>query len=417
MKLLATVVATALANPGSQPDYKETTFAVAGQPERRYVMHWEMHTNWQESVDYCKGQGMQLVEFESQEMYDKVWAWLGDGPYWGDNGLEPGYWVGYKEKNGVVKPASKRDFTAYTAWWDGEPNDTLNPGQNSGPGNEQCVRMRKKDGEGANTMNDAPCNFTWADKKNNSIFMSFICQDTYEFPEDPEDPEDPGKAPLCPSEFLDDGSEDDGCYVQNLEWYANMPDDIICTMKNKACLNVSCSAGGIYAELRHDLFHENLKHPGRFTDQLELGQAVLTFGGQEVKPDGDCPYSISDDGEFVILDWSYDKCNVKPELTHSDSCKDDGDNAIQYKVSVKSFGNDRDSSNVIEFYVDTTVDASCTYCNSFDVEADGFWVNQEDVSAASNALGSLEEFFDCSLYADAARQDKVKVGGKKLNNK
>ena len=45
------------------------------------------------------------------------------------------------------------------------------------------------------------------------------------------------------------------------------------------------------------------------------------------------------------------------------------------------------------------------------VENDGFWVNQEDVSAASNALGSLEELFDCSLYADAARQDKVKVGG------
>jgi hypothetical protein len=409
MKLLATVVATAMASPGSQPDYKETTFAVAGQPARRYVMHWEMHTNWQQSVDHCKAAGMQLVEFESQEMYDKVWEWLGDGPYadGANPQLEPGYWIGYKEKNGVVKPASGRDFEAYTAWWSGEPNDTLNPGQNDNkPGNEACVRMRKKDGE-TGTMNDAPCNFTWAGPKNDSIYMSFICQDTYEFPDPTDPPTEPGEAPLCPSEFLDDGSENDGCYVQNLEWYANMPDDIICTMKNDACLNVSCSAGGIYAELRHDLFHENLKHPGRFTDQLELGQAVLTFGGQEVTADGPCPYKISADGEFVILDWSYDECDVKPELAHSDSCDGDGNNAIQYKVSVKSFGNDRDSSNVIEFYVDTTVDASCTYCNSIVIDADGFWVNQEDVSAVAKAAGDFESIFNCNLYADAARQDKI----------
>lgn len=408
MKLLATVVATAMASPGSHPNYKETTFAVAGQPARKYVMHWEMHYNWNEAVDYCKAQGMQLVEFESQEMYDKVWDWLGYGPYeeGGDN-LEPGYWIGYKEKNAVVKPASKRDFEAYTAWWDGEPNDKLNPGLNPNvPGNEQCVRMRRKEGE-TGTMNDAPCNFTWAGPKNDSIYMSFICQDTYEFPDEPEEPGSGGDAPLCPSEFANDGSENDGCYVQNVDWYAGIPEDIVCTMKNEACLNVSCSAGGIYAELRHDLFHENLKHPGRFTDQLQLGQAVLTFGGQEVSANGPCSYSISDDGEFVVLDWSYDECDVKPELAHSDSCDGEGDNAIKYKVSVKSFGNDRDSSDVIEFYVDTTVDASCTYCNSIIIDADGFWVNQEDVSAATNDMGDFVSIFNCNLYADAARQDKI----------
>ena len=396
MKLLATIAATAMASPGSQPDYKETTFAVANQPARRYVMHWEMHTNWQESVDYCLDQGMQLVEFESEEMYTKVWDWLGSDS-------DVGYWIGYKEKDEVIKPASKRDFSPHVAWWSTEPNDNLNPGQDSTkPGNEQCVRMRIKDGE-TGTMNDAPCNFTWVGPKNSSIYMSFICQDTYTFPPPPTPT--PGDAPLCPSEF--NGGADSGCYVQNLDWFAGMADDIVCTMENNACMDVSCSAGGIYAKLRHDLFHENLKHAGRFTDQLAAGQAMLTFGGQEVQPTGDCSYTISADGEFIILDWHYDNCEVKPELVHSASCDGQGNNAIQYKVSVQAYGNDRDSSNVIEFYVDTTVDASCSYCNSFEIDAEGFWVNQEDVAMATNAIGDLSSLFNCNLYADAARQDKV----------
>lgn len=399
-----------MASQGSVPNFKETTFAVANQPARKYVMHSEMHTNWQESVDYCKGEGMQLLEFESEEMYNKVWEWLGDDvSSLGEGEFVPGYWIGYKERNNgqTINPASKRDFEPYTNWWTGEPNDKLNPGQNKeDPGNEQCVRMRKKAGE-TGTMNDAPCNFTWAGNKNDSVYMSFICQDTYDFGGGGGSG-DGGEAPLCPSEFF--GAASDGCYVQNMPWTAHMTEDIICTMENDACLNVSCSAGGIYAKLRHDLFHENLKHPGRFTDQLALGQAVLTFGGQEVHPVGDgvlCPYTISADGEFIILDWPYDICEVQPELATSDKCGEDANNAIQYKVSVKSYGNDRDSSDMIEFYVDTTVDVSCTYCNSFSIKGDGFWINQEDVSMTQNAVGKLDSLFNCNLYADSARQSKI----------
>merc|ERR1712086_1109664 len=118
-------------------------------------------------------------------------------------------------------------------------------------------------------------------------------------------------------------------------------------------------------------------------------------------------HQVMETQKFIILDWHYDNCEVKPELVHSASCDGQGNNAIQYKVSVQAYGNDRDSSNVIEFYVDTTVDASCSYCNSFEIDAEGFWVNQEDVAMATNAIGDLSSLFNCNLYADAARQDKI----------
>merc|ERR550532_222889 len=62
---------------------------------------------------------------------------------------------------------------------------------------------------------------------------------------------------------------------------------------------------------------------------------------------------------------------------------------------------------MIEFYVDTTVDVSCTYCNSFSIKGDGFWINQEDVEMTQNAVGKLDSLFNCNLYADSARKNKI----------
>merc|ERR1712157_648425 len=152
-----------------------------------------------------------------------------------------------------------------------------------------------------------------------------------------------GKDDLCPSTT---------CYTQSPSvWTPGA--EVTCEMTNADCLAVSCSASGIDA----------------------------TFNA---------------DG--VNINWNYAACGVQPSMN--------ADEQIEYSVSCSSPGN-APGYETIEFYVDTSVSASCTYNPYVNVDADGFWVNQEDVDAAGEASGSLKECFDCNFYADAARENKI----------
>merc|ERR1712115_85255 len=53
------------------------------------------------------------------------------------------------------------------------------------------------------------------------------------------------------------------------------------------------------------------------------------------------------------------------------------------------------------------VEASCAYNSKVVVNADGFWVNQEDVDAAGSAMGKLDETFNCKFYDDEARSNQI----------
>ena len=86
---------------------------------------------------------------------------------------------------------------------------------------------------------------------------------------------------------------------------------------------------------------------------------------------------------------------------------------IVYSVSIISPGN-APGIPTIEFYVDTTVEASCKYNSTVVMNADGFWINQEDVEAARENQGDLRETMDCKFYADF--EYKNQIGGNNLVN-
>jgi len=254
-------------------------------------------------------------------------------------------------------------------------------------------------------MNDAQCDNTWADAKKKNRNMSFICQTPKD--QDRIYPE----SPLCPSEYF--GNPNDGCYVQNQPWNSVDLPEITCSMQNKACLNVSCAADGITAKFRADLFHSNEFDDGKgFIEQLNAGTRKLYLGSNEILKDGPCNFTT--EGNFVILDnWSYSLCrekfpDISPALTTSKKCPGSDQNAIAYTLSVHSPGNEAENSPVIEFYVDTTIDATCSYCSNFVIDATGFWINQEDVQAVQDASGDLSPLFDCKLYSDDQRKNEVK---------
>jgi len=264
-------------------------------------------------------------------------------------------------------------------------------------------------GDKNGSMNDAKCSRTWSGAGNQNRNMGLICQT----PKDPKGPPKPPpkypESPLCPSEYF--GHPDDGCYVQNKPWNAQDLPEIECDMKNKACMDVSCAADGITAKFRADLFHSNEYDDGKdFITQLNAGTRTLLIGGDKIEKGGECGFTTQ--GDFVILEnWNYSKCKDKfsaiaPSLTTSKKCGEGKDNAIAYTISVHSPGNAADPSNVIEFYVDTTIDATCSYCSSFVVEADGFWINQEDVQAAETEVGNLSHF-STKLYEDDERKNHI----------
>jgi len=195
-----------------------------------------------------------------------------------------------------------------------------------------------------------------------------------------------GKDDLCPSTT---------CYTQSPSvWTPGA--EVTCEMTNADCLAVSCSASGIDATFKADLFHTNLENDGSFMEQLQSGHRSISCNGKTLSEGDQCGYTVNADG--VNINWNYAACGVTPSMN--------ADEQIEYSVSCSSPGN-APGYETIEFYVDTSVSASCTYNPYVNVDADGFWVNQEDVDAAGEASGSLKECFDCNFYADAARENKI----------
>jgi len=195
-----------------------------------------------------------------------------------------------------------------------------------------------------------------------------------------------GKDDLCPSTT---------CYTQSPSTWSPGA-EVTCEMTNPDCLNVSCSASGIDATFSADLFHTNLENGDSFMEQLQAGHRSINCNGMDLSEGGQCGYTVNADG--VNINWNYAACGVSPSMNANEM--------IEYSVSCSSPGN-APGYPTIEFYVDTSVSATCEYDPFVKVDADGFWVNQEDVDAAGDASGSLKGCFDCNFYADADRSNLI----------
>merc|ERR1712176_330786 len=145
-----------------------------------------------------------------------------------------------------------------------------------------------------------------------------------------------------------------------------------------------------------ELFHTNLENENTFMEQLESGHREMWYNGNKLDLNAPCGFTVSADG--VHIDWAYDLCNVTPTMNDNED--------IVYSVSLSSPGN-APGYPTIEFYVDSAVEASCAYNSKVVVNADGFWVNQEDVNAAGNAMGKLDNTFHCKFYDDEARSNQI----------
>merc|ERR1712025_850362 len=196
---------------------------------------------------------------------------------------------------------------------------------------------------------------------------------------------------LCPSEK---------CYKQNTQWMHNEDPatDIECEMNHGDCLSTRCSTRSMTVTLDTELFHANSYKAGKFIELLKTGDRTLRLNGQELT-DADW----SDNGsDGIVVEVDYAKWSVQPFMT-----TENGKNYINYKASFASMGNDDDTSDVIEFFVDHTIDASCKYDPEVKVDA-SFWVNQEDVFMNIAEDGKLDELFSCKFFEDADRKNEIK---------
>merc|ERR1712174_89047 len=109
-----------------------------------------------------------------------------------------------------------------------------------------------------------------------------------------------------------------------------------------------------------------------------------------------CGFTLTSTG--FEINWSYKRCNITPSMN--------ADEEIVYSVSISSPGN-APGYDDIEFYVDTDVAASCAYDSKVVVNAEGFWVNQEDVEAAGDAMGKLDGTIECKFFDDEARSNQI----------
>ena len=201
---------------------------------------------------------------------------------------------------------------------------------------------------------------------------------------------------ICPSDHTNNKG---GCYTQDIGWIDGSS-NVKCTMTNEDCMSVTCSAETITADLRADLFHTNSKNQETFMKQLQDGHRTLerTDNPGVALVEGElCGFEVTATG-VKLNAWPYDDCNVAPTMNAQ------GD--IVYTVSVISKGNAPDIPT-IEFYVDTKVEASCKYPSKVVVDADGFWINQEDVQAAEENAGNLASTIECKFYEDAQYQNPI----------
>lgn len=175
---------------------------------------------------------------------------------------------------------------------------------------------------------------------------------------------------------------------------------------------VNCATDRLKATFKPKLFHTNAENDDSFGLQLISGhrKIVATSGaGQELNYNtGSCLFTVVDNN--VEIDWSYSECSHLMDLS------EDPQNII-YTVTIEANGNSgTNGDDVIEFYVDTDVSASCAYSRDIIVDAAGFWINQEDVEAAQNAAGKLEPIFGCNFYADQARDADSQIDSESIVN-
>jgi len=196
---------------------------------------------------------------------------------------------------------------------------------------------------------------------------------------------------LCPSAK---------CYKQNTQWMhgEDPATDIECEMDNDSCLSTRCSARSMTVTLDTELFHANSYKEGSFIELLESGARSLHLNGQQLSNND---WSNNGSGGIVV-EVDYAAWSVQPTLTTVN-----GEPFITYTAKFTSMGNNDDPSNVIEFFVDHTIDASCNYDPEVKVDA-SFWVNQEDVFMEIAKDGELGEMFDCKFFEDATRKNEIK---------
>ena len=201
------------------------------------------------------------------------------------------------------------------------------------------------------------------------------------------------------------------CYDMDGTWSPGT--DVACIFKpSDDCMVVDCKTDRFQATFKPKLFHTNAENGDSFGTQLILGHRQIEVtsgdGGFLNHNTGACLFTVS--GDDVVIDWSYAECGHLMDLSQDD------DNII-YTVTIEANGNSGNNGDgTIEFYVDTDVSASCAYSRDVIVNAEGFWINQEDVEAAQNAAGDLDPIFGCNFYAEQSRQPDNQITADNIVN-
>jgi len=202
---------------------------------------------------------------------------------------------------------------------------------------------------------------------------------------------------ICPSKY--DGTPESGCYTQSAPWHPGK--DVTCSMENAACMETTCSATGISAFFRANLFHTNSQNTETFMKQLHDGTRAIYIEGSStplVPNDVNCGYGTNSNGLYINWEYGNAACPLAPTMN--------ANGKIEYSVKLVSPGNEP-GFETIEFYVDTVVSASCQYDPEVDVKA-SFWINQEDVDMDITGEGKLTSMFECLFFADDKRKNQIK---------
>ena len=106
---------------------------------------------------------------------------------------------------------------------------------------------------------------------------------------------------------------------------------------------------------------------------------------------------------MLRIDWKYGECDFDLELVKNEesACQE----RIHYSVSLRA--EFVDSSDVIEFSVQSDVTATCSYCSTISLESSGMHVNAEDLFVNDPGFGRFDNLFQCKFYTDQAHSDEI----------
>jgi len=174
-------------------------------------------------------------------------------------------------------------------------------------------------------------------------------------------------------------------------------------MENKACLPVECSATGLKAHFRTDLFDKKLEQ--EFYLDLMQGRLRIKHKDRELKRFETCGYSFAaiDQRLFLVIDWNYGECDFDVSLVENNTT--DCVESIHYSVTLHA--EYIDSVDRIEFAVETDVQATCSYCSSLTMQSTSFFVNEEDTELSESGEGSFNSLFNCRFFTDQNRGQEI----------